>query len=66
MFADEEKKNGYVGGEKGGRKGRIKTKRQKESERAIFVELWYIYLLRFKIIIWTLLFVALTLLLFSC
>lgn len=55
-----------MGGEKGGRKGRIKTKRQKESERAIFVELWYIYLLRFKIIIWTLLFVALTLLLFSC
>ena len=39
-----------MGGEKGGRKGRIKTKRHKESERAIFVELWYIYLSRFKIL----------------
>ena len=33
-----------MGKEKGGRKGRIRRKRQKESERAIFVELWYIYI----------------------
>ena len=39
-----QKWDGYVGKEKGGRKGRIRRKRQKESERAIFVELWYIYI----------------------